>query len=656
MSQRFVRILTMLAMLNIADPSVANLGNQLESRCAQAHAVFDGAEQRFQLPSAESFNKTQTLFREEVERVGRALDAHGSEYAAAWKTHLRWHLLENNLFSKRVNLDELKVVRRWMYSNRKGLEYPFFAQLRQRMDVYLDSVFAFSQENLREAFEEKVVLARQQCLLLSEDATLANAAALGQTLGWFERTGQLTRETSKVRSLLSQPNCQIIISSKLAHRLLSQFEVDVHQTVNISSTETSPPSRIYQRPRTMHVRGTATAVGTTSLKVVPNNLAAEIRLVYVGQINSNCRADAGPILLDVQTVGPVMAVKPFYLDLEGLKLGETQVYPQETTRLKKVTSRSEFFRRVGMRRANQHEAKAFMRSRARNQTVTLIQRNLDKIVVSTLTEIKSEFQQLKNSMSGFQDVLAPVVREGAQPRIHSLHSSNKSIVLNVENRRRDQFGAVTSSAFQSRDNDLQAHIHVSYFNNMAETILGGKRLSDTFLMKYAKILQAELPLPLMVHSRATHWAITTTKRRPLELRIPEPNRFELVLQINSVQMNHEKFITPTTATIYYHLVKNEYGEYQLIREGEIELTSTLPTEHRLFLHEKLDAFFAPVLDGGGVVIPDGGILGAMNDIKSTQVLTNNNWITIGVNIPLEAMNEIINALELPTASAADPSS
>jgi len=161
-------------------------------------------------------------------------------------------------------------------------------------------------------------------------------------------------------------------------------------------------------------------------------------------------------------------------------------------------------------------------------------------------------------------------------------------------------------------------------------------------MKYAQLLQAELPLPLMVHSRSQRWAITTHKHRPLELSLPAPNRLEFVMRIEAVEIDGQTFDAPTTATMRYDLVKNEFGEYALARDGQVQLDTGLPTVAREFLHEKLDAFFAPVLDAGGVAIPDGGVLGKLNAVQPAGVRAEANWITIGVNVPDEVLQSLLD--------------
>jgi hypothetical protein len=635
-------ILAFVALVCLRPVAAAESGDSTAARVAEALVLLDGAEQRFQPPDEAWFFPTQESLRDEVARVNLAFEAMDPAEAAEWKSHLHWELLEKNLHSMNTNLSELELVRRWMYSNREGLEGPMFAELRRRMDEHLDAAFTFSQTDLQAAYVEHVALARRQCLALAEDPSDANGVALGRTLGWLARTGQLPDEVARIRSLLSLPNAQVVVSTKFARRILQLFETEVDQTIPLASTETAPPSGILRRERTLHVRGRAHSVGSTSLEVIANADEAELSLVFQGQVVAHCRADAGPAALNVLTAGPVEAFRPIYLDLEGLRAGQTSVNSQVHTSLESISARGNLVRSIARRRANQPAARAHMHHSAHGRTSELIEENLNERIDTALAEIRAEVETIRQSMSGFSDVLAPAVREGAVPRVDGFRSTPAGIELNVAGERRHQFGAVVPYGADAVGGDVQVRVHISFFNNTAETILGGKRLTDEFLMKYAQILQAELPLPLMVHARSQRWAVATRKYRPLEMSLPAPNRVQLVMRIEAVEIDGQTYDSPATATMNFDLVKNEFDEYALVRDGQVELDSSLPTVAREFLHEKLDAFFAPVLDAGGVAIPDGGILGTLNGVQPAGVRAEDDWITIGVDVPDEVLRALLD--------------
>ncbi|MCH2115254.1 MAG: hypothetical protein MK171_10140 [Pirellulales bacterium] len=595
-------------------------------------AIFDNAVERFSPPPETWFTQTQQALAEEVERISLVFDRQGGEDARYWKNHLRWELLKKNLGPQEtVDVEALAVVRRWSYSNRPGLEGPFFAELRLRIDAYLDAAFTLAQEDLYEQFKQQIVIAQEQCDRLEERPTDAHAAALARTLGWLERTGQLSDEIAAVRAHALFPNAQVLVTYPLIGRVLSRLAGDVQQTIGVTDQVQTPTRGVLRSPRTLNVRGTARTWGAVGLEMVPNSDLAELSLVYRGHVESQCRADAGPVRINVETKGPVVADTPVYLDLDRLRSGATSVTSQVHTRMTRVSASSEVLRRIAERRATQPEAQSVMRSRSRAKTASMLQKEVQNRIDEALGEIRAEVSSTRAALAGFSDVLASVVREGAAPQLLGTRSTVTGIEVNGLSGRRGQWGAPTPCPFLATGEDVAARVHVSFFNNLAETIMAGKRFTDKYFMNYANILQAELPLPLMVHSRSQRWAMIAAPQRPLVLQIPAPNRFDFTLRMQGIELDGEEILVPAIAKVSYQITHNDLDEFRLERVGSLQLHSDLDSEMQSFLHGKLSAFFAPVLDGGGVVIPDGGALGRVAALEVLAITVDRDWIVVQIS-------------------------
>ena len=625
--------------LALAEPSATEL---VRRGPLPAQSLFSDAEERFQPPSEEWFRQAQQALRGEVERVSRGLDSLSKLDANIWKSHLRWELLERNLGDRStVNLSELELVRRWMYSNRQGLESPFFAPLRQAMDEYLDAAFTFAQDDLQAAFNDQAALARRQIAALVADPSDAHAAALGRTLGWFERTGQLAADVEETRSLLSLPNAQFVVSESLIRRIMATQATDVSETIAVTEQVRIAPTSPLQRSRTMRVRGSASTVGRVEIRPTPNDRVAELSLVYRGTVESRARGQTGPVTLHLASGGTAEAIKPVYFGPLGLELGETRVSPRVTSRVTGVSAGSAVVKRIATRRAGQPESKSLMNAKARSTTVDQLKTRLDQRVEEAIAKIRADVGRVQSALGEVGDVTAPLVREGATPYFDSAQTSASGMQLNAYARRRDQFGAAAACPIETVGGDILARVHVSFLNNMAETITGGKTLSDEFFMRYAKVIHSELPLPLMVHSRSARWSLTMAKHRPIEFQIPRPNRFVIVVRVDAVEIDGVTSTVPATAAIDYDLLQNEFGEYELKRDRGVAVDSALPEATRSFLVEKLGAFFGPVLNGKGVVVPEGGMLGALAGLRSRGVHAEREWIVAGWDVPTMVIDELI---------------
>jgi hypothetical protein len=617
-----------------------------------ALATLMGAEERFEPPPAAWFDDTQATLRREVARVGASLEAHDPAVARAWKEHLRWELLERNLGPlETVNVAELTVVRRWMYSNREGLEWEFFAPLRAAVDEYLDAAFTLSHADLRGEYAAQLSQLRQLVTALAVEPTDANAAALGRALGWFERTRQLTVETAEVKRLLSKPNAVMAVDVAVIRRIMASQAPEVSATVNLVERVEAARTNPLQRRRTIVIRGDATTSGTVRLQPVPNEDLAEFQLVYEGDVQTAARGTTGPVTLNLSVTGTAQATKSVTFGRDGLQLGETDVTPQVRPRLNSIDASNELIEWIARRRATHPDARAQMNSQARATAVEQLRLKFDESVEGAIASLRNDFQRIRGSLGEMQGVTAPLAREGAEPYFAGAQSDERGARLNAFAQQRGQFGAATPCPVESIAADVVVGIHASFFNNMAETITGGKTLSDRFIMKYAKVLHAELPLPLMVHTRAPRWALTMAKQRPLAVEIAAPDRVTFRVRVDAVEIDGATTPTNAVATIAYRLQRYEFGDYYLQRQGELTLDARCAAATADFLHAKLDAFFGPVLNGGGVIVPEGGTLGAMQRLQWRGLQAGGDWLVVGWNIPADAVDSLMQLQEQTVAQA-----
>jgi hypothetical protein len=77
------------------------------------------------------------------------------------------------------------------------------------------------------------------------------------------------------------------------------------------------------------------------------------------------------------------------------------------------------------------------------------------------------------------------------------------------------------------------------------------------------VLHAELPLPLMVHTRAPRWALTMAKHRPLAVEIAAPDRVTFRVRVDAVEIDGATTPTNAIATISYRIQRDQFGDYFL---------------------------------------------------------------------------------------------
>mgnify|MGYP007106199425 CR=1 FL=1 len=612
----------------------------------RAAEIFAAATDRYQAPKPDWLETMRRDLQAAVDGVDRAFAEQPGPDAEYWKSHLRWDQLKRNLRpDASPDLGELEEVRRWAFSNRRGIESPVFAPLRAAIGPYLDAAYATLHPNLAGAFREHVALARRQCEALATDPCDARAAELGRTLGWFERTGQLAPEVATVRSLVSLPNAQIVVASDLVRRIVAVKATSLTETIVLRELVTIPPSGALQRSRQMQIRGSAAMNGNVSIVAEPNDAVAELALKYEGTVESTARGVTGPVTIRLDATGTAQAVKPIYFGPDGLDLGEADVAPQVKAKIADVAAERQFVERIARRRIEQPDSRALMDQKARSTTVEQLSQRVNDLVDKAIDEIRAEIEHIRTSLGQLGEVTAPLVREGVALAFDGTRSSSTELTMNCSCRGREQHGAAAPCPDQGPAGDIVLRFHVSFVSNMAETITGGKTLSDEFFMQYAKILHAQLPTPLMVHSRAPRWSFTMAKHRPIELQNPGVNEFAFVVRLDAVEIAGRTHSGRTTARIPYRLVRDAYGDHSLERIGEIELDSPHVTDVREFEREKIAAFFGPVLDAGGVIVPDGGLMSVLKDVSFKGVHAEREWIVAAWEIPNPLVDQFLNTRE-----------
>jgi hypothetical protein len=326
------------------------------------------------------------------------------------------------------------------------------------------------------------------------------------------------------------------------------------------------------------------------------------------------------------------------------------VRPEVATRLRGVEASNSLFRSLGRARANQPESKKAVRHSAMLKTEQILGEQIDTQVDKVVEDLRDRFAGAAQDLAQFRNLTLPLVREGAMPRFAGARSSPTEIVLGAIAANRSQWGAPAPCPVEIAEADVSIRIHVSFFNNMLETILGGKRLSDEFLMRYAKIMQAELPLNLMVHSRTPRWALEAASVRPLEIAVTEPNCFRFTFRTRGIHIDGVEHPYPSEATVEYRLLREDDGYAWLQRLGPLRLDSELPTPARIFLEAKLSAFFGEILDGGGVVVPDGALEAANGLVESIEFRADREWLVLGLKVSQEAVRKLIDVQIEPQAA------
>jgi hypothetical protein len=167
-------------------------------------------------------------------------------------------------------------------------------------------------------------------------------------------------------------------------------------------------------------------------------------------------------------------------------------------------------------------------------------------------------------------------------------------------------------------------------------MLGGSTIADETWLAMTKLLGGEEPRALWVHDRTERWSVTLAHERPLTPRFRD-GQAAFTLRFSRVRHSDGVFEHPVEVEARFLLSESRDGPV-LRREGELDVR--FPGEPSLdsraavekFLRRKFGAVFPPELIFYGIVPPDGGSLGKLNQLQLAEFTTADGWMTVGYRL------------------------
>lgn len=603
------------------------------------------------------FYQLQKNFRAALEQADRGLRALPASEQAIWKQTLHWELMEqNSLPNQQYKLEELKTARRWLFSNTPGLEKPFFAPLRSTITPYVEAVESFSISDFPAAYREHVGRAYKLCLEV--EATRAGQAAreLGQELGWLKARGVCLSEVARVEKALSHSNASIKVSKAFIERLFARQnkgqqvkETPVNQTATL-------PLGFLGKEKQVQIRGTATTQGSVTLSLIPNPSRAEIKLSFSGCTRSVSTSGQGNVQSTSVTSGAVGADRSVFLTPQGMQFGEVRPWSQVQSVPHSISAPSRLVQRLAWRKVSSPVVNQATQAHANRSATTQIRSTFETEIEQAMAESQGKLAKLQKAAEGFAEITAPFEREGSVPQFLASSSTANELFLEASQINGPQFGAPTRCQANfdvsklGKNADLMGCVHESFINNTFETAWGGKWISDEYFMEMSKILQAELPLDLMVHSRTPRWRFRPRTLQPVIWNLEnKADEMSIAVHLDQLDYASDTYSGPVTASTQYALQKDEYGAYLLARTAPVQLDwpGAPSPEVVEAIHRKFQALLAERLDAKGIVIPDGGFTGVIAKVEPHFVSSTGGWLYFAVPVTDSLLDEAMALQSTP---------
>lgn len=543
------------------------------------------------------------------------LQRSGRQNAAAWEAYLDWPRVVEQLEAEVPNPEVIESILESWETNEVGLENPRFIRARKALRDYAYLAADVANENYAEEYARRVDELAGLVERYDAEGSSDDAIAIGQTLGWLERTGQAQELVTAVRARYHRPNFFGYGSARFA---AIGFEQPVDRI--------TPVNDVILGTR---VHGTARMTGGTTLRLVPDPNVARFHLLLAGTAVSNNVGYNRGVTICSTGVTALQACKEMWMDEAGLFSSLATATGRTNTTITGIDGGGGHLRqRIATKRvyASKSEAEAIASQRAAGR----LQRSFEAEAAPMVADANRRF------MDRFK---TPLIRRNAYPDDVSFSTTPYYVVVKSLSAGTNQIGAPTPPAQLSLPYDVCTQMHESAVTNFGEDILAGMHLTDEELVELMRDeLKTEVPEELEITQDKDPWSITFARVSPARARF-EGNKVFMAIRGDRFTRADQVITEPIEITASYNIEITDQGTARLVRDGDVEVNflerdrlGAAQVAFRTFLRAKFRALFKEEFIGEG--LQPKGRWAKAGTLRLELIDANNHWLNLGWNLPI----------------------
>jgi hypothetical protein len=536
----------------------------------------------------------------------------GSQTAARWSDWLGVATIRQELARPNPDLEALRAIEERFYQNEIGLELPQFLQVRRQLHGYLTATQYAALDSPQELYGRQLAELEEYLARLAVAPNDDDAHRAARLLAWVQplndRGDALAREA---RREFCRINAVAQGSGRLANLLMER--------------RVSERNDIAEMVMGAFTRGVAITNGQLQFGTVPNREQGTLEIRLQGRVLApSTVAERGRIAVYSTSYTTINARKQVFVDDQGLKLAPASASAATSLNIQDIEARSRLVERLAWRRASRMvpEAEGLTSQRARTEAAS----KLDQQANSALGNMHDTF---------CQKIRAPLIRFDGLPAVMRFWTDSSHLRLALSQHNELQLAAATPPPPLSPSYDVAGTVHESMFNNLCESLLGGRAVKDQAWLDMMHLILGNPPRPLWVHDRAERWSVTFDKDRPVIARF-EDNRIGVTLRLMGVTRGEREYRQPAEiqVTLVPHITRDGPA---LIREGDVvvRVSDDGVSDGKLlenFLHRKFGAVFLPEVYFYGLMPPTGGSLAKLRRLHTAEFNASRGWLTVAYEL------------------------
>ena len=539
----------------------------------------------------------------------------GAANTKAWYQYLGFENLEAELSKDDPDLAVLGGMIQLYSKDHQGLELPEFTRLGDSLLRYGELATAANQDKLDTWYDAQLKKLATTITSYEAEPSLDDNEAIGHLLDQLQATNQAPGIVAAVRQKLSKPNLFVRASASLVGAGIAR-DVDQVDPITDNILGTS-------------IRGTGHTIGNVSVGFVPNPNRAELETIFSAQSHTKTVGSNGPVTLYSRGVTTLRASKRILIDENGMADTPASAWAQSNNRVYSIAggriAQKIAWKRVGEKRsqansiASQHAARR----------------------VETRLNAESAPELAKANRDLRAKVHAPLKRKRAYPELLKFSTDSDYLRIVSLQATRSQLGAPSEAPQSDVQADLAVRVHETMVNNLAETFLGGRKVTDDEMRDLVKELKdGELPERFQPQPDEDPWSITFARRDPVTVSFNE-NGYEATIRGSKYTSGDRAFGSMNVSAAYTFSLEDGHGKF--VRQGDVTILPPgfEPGKDKLgaseialtkILSKKFAKVFPAEIVSEGLKLP--GKWGSVGKLEAIELMSSKGWLNAAWQIQL----------------------
>ena len=574
-----------LSLMQFGTPAIAQTvqesGGQ-DDLAAWAHRLKDS----YQEVTPADVARAKSSVRSRLDRLDEYLP--DNNVGKGWKTYLDWKVLLDQLAEEvEPNLEQLQAVHAKFTANYAGLEQRRFRRVADALGFYIDLLAVTALPNAAEHHAAQMESLAQALATYAAEPTAERTRSIAQGLQWLEQSGQAAELVRAVHEQFSHPNLLVGASARFVVAGMGE-----------SLDYTQPLS---DRILGATVTGLGHTTGTMDAELVADPNHAVMRWMVKGRTDMETVGRKRRVTVWGDGVTTFTARKTLTFDQSGFVGGlasssaRSDIWPRQL-------SAPPLMGRLAWRRIQ----------RQRSEGSRLVARHAEPLINDRLDQDAGEIILWANDAyaSEFRN---PLLRSRAFPRQVKFSTSNKELKVVILQAAQGQIGAPQPAPSFDLAHDIGIRMHETAFNNLAESLLAGRTLTDEEVRaKVAMFLTMTSLEEFSPNLDETPWSITFAQKNPITVEFSD-GAYTLVVAGERWKSGRRRYSAQMNVTVTYRIATTD-GKVRLVRDKEVLIAppgfvrgkSRLPLTTlslRRILQRKFDELFPAMINPEELVVP-----------------------------------------------------